>query len=217
MENNVNSIKIKISFEGEIRELIYPENITIKELIKQFVNLYLPNKIYLFYLKKNLIIAFPNFKSKNFSLSINSKRCILDNTLETYKQDISTNNPFLLIYDYKEDNDKISIFSNSNLEEEKCCYCGKLKNESNEPDKWFENIKPDEPIEPDKEIEPEIPIKPDEKKGKRIKEDIKYNEDIFRKSQDLDLSHKKISDLEPEIDIKFFRSGKINDLKKNWI
>ena len=201
MGNNVNSIKIKVSFEGEIRELIYPENITIKELIKQFVNLYLPK-----------------FKSKNFSLSINGKKCILDNTLETYKQDITSNNPFFLIYDYNEpkENDKMCNKICIKICDEICSdnckesiLCNKDSKDSlNDINECLRQSEVSG-LGDSREEYDKMTIK----KSKSMEHiNSEYN---FSESQDLDLSKNKNSDLEPEIDIKFFRNGKINDLKKN--
>ena len=104
MLNNGNSFKIKISFEGKITELIieltHLECIAVKELIKLFVNIYLPN-----------------YKLKYFSLTIYNKRCILDDTLETYRKDISTNNPFFLNYNYDEANEDKDNQDKNNIEE----------------------------------------------------------------------------------------------------
>ena len=90
MLNNWNIIKIKIIFEGNIKELNCFYNATIKEIITKFINEFLNH----------------NFKLKYFSLTINNKKCILEKTLETYRNDIYNNNIFLLTYNYNEANNE---------------------------------------------------------------------------------------------------------------
>ena len=95
---NDETTTIKITYNGIIRELKIKTNITIEELIKQFIKKYLDDK----------------YDLKNFTLIMNGEICSFENTIETYKNEIKNNFIFILRYngnenEYDIDRDKIVL------------------------------------------------------------------------------------------------------------
>jgi hypothetical protein len=90
MGNDGNSINVKISYKNNVKEIKCYKNITIEELITQYIKNYLN----------------PGYSLKNFTLKIDGKKCLLNKTIETYKNYIINNSTFYLTYD--NDNDKLT-------------------------------------------------------------------------------------------------------------
>ena len=90
MGNDGNSINVRISYKNNVKEIKCYKNITIEELITQYIKNYLN----------------PGYSLKNFTLKIDGKKCLLNKTIETYKNYIINNSTFYLTYD--NDNDKLT-------------------------------------------------------------------------------------------------------------
>ena len=87
MGNDEVSITIQISFLGNVKKMICSNNYTIKEIIEKYKKDFLDSTY-------NLI---------NFSLEINGKKCLLNEKLESYKNDIINNCIFNLSMNELED------------------------------------------------------------------------------------------------------------------
>jgi hypothetical protein len=88
MGNDGNSINVRISYKNNVKEIKCYKNITIEELITQYIKNYLN----------------PGYSLKNFTLKIDGKKCLLNKTIETYKNYIINNSTFYLTYDNDNDN-----------------------------------------------------------------------------------------------------------------
>ena len=122
MGNDEVSITIQISFLGNVKKMICSNNYTIKEIIEKYKKDFLDSTY-------NLI---------NFSLEINGKKCLLNEKLESYKNDIINNCIFNLsmneLEDFENDIDLENIeIKDENIKKE----CFKKNNDDSRTDDCY--------------------------------------------------------------------------------
>ena len=83
MGNDENSINIRISYNGIVKDIICNKDSTIKELLAYYIKEYLNS----------------GYKLNKFTIKVNNIKCLLNSTIKTYMNDINNNAIFYLIYD----------------------------------------------------------------------------------------------------------------------